>query len=100
MTLPLLRTVLAQTSGDLTLNGATIAAVSALLTAVAGALGYVFRMYIEQVNARMLDLRTQIMEKQKEVEYWRGLAESGTRQAEAMTGELRQTRQRDSERNG
>lgn len=91
----LLRTVLVQGSGDISLSGAAIAVVTALLTAVAGALGYVFRMYLEQVNNRILDLRKQIDEKQKEVEYWRGLAEQSVRISEAVTGELRQTRERD-----
>lgn len=81
-----------QVASDISFTGAEIALIAGLLSAVISALGFVFKMYLGVISEQKVDLRRQVDEKQREVEYWQSLAEHGTLLSEVSTGELRRTR--------
>ena len=86
---------LVQSGGDaVCFSAQSILVVTALLGAVTGGLGIMFKAYQGAVNDRLADLLGQCAGKDKEIDYWRASSERNIGMAETATRTLRSERSR------
>jgi hypothetical protein len=77
------------TAGDVCFSNQALAVVTALLMAVTGSLGIMFKAYQSAVEARLADMLGQCASKDREIEYWRSSSERNLQSTEAAAGALR-----------